>query len=217
MNTNHISLLIIEDHVISAQAYAGIIKGISNTLFKISFAYNCDDALVQFNSNVWDLVLLDLRIPASTDLRFNSGEDLAGYFRIINPDTKVIILTTITDWLVAVNIFREFNPEGFLIKSDIDGKTLMTAVRQVLQGDRFYSNTVQNYISDDRYKKLGLDNLDRQILYWFSMGLKIGEISNHVPLSKRAIEVRKRKLIDILVADDQSSNLIMAAKRMRII
>ncbi|MEO9257820.1 MAG: response regulator [Crocinitomicaceae bacterium] len=215
--SNRINLLIIEDHTISAEAYRNIIKRISKLNFNISHARNCDEALEEINNKQWDLVLLDLRIPVSKGLKFLGGEDLANYIRKISPNTRIIVLTSIMDRIVADNIFKEFRPEGFLIKSDIVAETLVSAVINVINGNHFYSETVENFLYNEISITFSIDDFDRQILYWLSMGVKTKDICNHIPLSHRAIEVRKSKLIEVLVENKNSSNLIIAAKDLGII
>lgn len=213
-----INLLIVEDHALIVEGYANILKGMSDFVFRISNAPNCDQAVVQLDGTSWDLVLLDLRIPASSDLRFTSGEDLAKHIRTKRPSTKIIVVTAIVDYVVVANIVNEFKPEGFLIKSDIGTNSVSVAINAVLEGQVFYSKTVQNYIDKKAFHTMEIDDVDRQILYWMSMGLKIKDISGRVALSERAVEVRKRKLTDLLVNDsDEASNLIIAAKNKGII
>ena len=120
MNKNGIKLLIVEDHNIIARAYENILNDIPNVSFNISFAKNCDEAIEKIQRIKTQVVLLDLQLPISKNERFVSGEDIGLLIRKEHPDTKILVLTSITDQVRIINIINEINPEGFMIKSDIE-------------------------------------------------------------------------------------------------
>src|SRR5690606_20996547 len=132
-------------------------------------------------------------------------------------DAKIIVITNVSSVLRINSIIKEINPEGFLIKTDIEAKDLKNAIELVLQGKNYYSKTIQEYKSTT-FSSISIDDLDRQILYHLSMGEKTKDICNYVPLSHRAIEVRKNKLTSSLIdKNDNSSNLVKEAKKLGII
>ena len=211
-----ISVLIIEDCSIIADAYKYILDGIANTKFKIRFAINCDQALQHILDKNNQLVLLDLQLPVSKNERYISGDDLGLLIKQTSIKTKVVVLTSISNPLRIINIINAINPEGFILKSDIDSKQLKSAIKNILQGNTFYSKTIKKYADIKNFKRVAIDDLDRQILYHLSMGEKTKDLSKHIPLSTRAIEVRKTKLKRLLVTKG-SSNLIKEAKKLGIV
>lgn len=212
MIKNEISLLIIEDDSISANAYANILNTLSNVVFTISFAKDCDEAVQQIKRKNFDLVLLDLQLPVSTNERYVCGEDLGLLIRKTNSKSKIVVLTNITDALRIRNIINELNPEGFIIKTDIESDSLKNAIKEVLQEKRHYSKTIKRFSDNKKINETKIDNFDRQILYHLSMGEKIIDIPKHVALSKRTIEERLKKL-KLIFNVKSNSNLVKAVKK----
>lgn len=62
---------------------------------------------------------------------------------------------------------------------------------------------------------MAIDDIDRQILYHLSMGEKTKDLCKLIPLSHRAIETRKARLIALFnVNNNPDFNLIKAAKQL---
>ncbi|GAA4886455.1 hypothetical protein GCM10023311_06940 [Flaviramulus aquimarinus] len=218
MNTNGIKLLIIEDHKIIAQAYERILNEIPNINFNIEFAENCDEAVTKIQRLKAQIVLLDLQLPISENERFICGEDLGFLIRKKSPITKILILTSITNQARVLSIINEIKPEGFMIKSDIESTDLKTAIKQILNDQKYYSKTIKNYTKNTSINGITIDDFDRQILYHLSMGEKTKNLTKHIALSTRAIEVRKTKLKMLLDTDnDANFNLVKGAKKMGLI
>lgn len=215
MSIKRLNVLIIEDHKIIARAYKNILNEIEDYQFCINFAENCDEAIFQISNNENDIVILDLQLPTSKDDKFLSGEDVGLFLRKKTPKTKIIILTSITNQIRVLNIVKEINPEGYMIKSDIDVKDLKDSIHSVLQGKHFYSKTIKKITEVITYKGVTIDDFDRQILYHLSMGEKTKDLYKYIPLSTRAIEVRKTKLKTLLdVNKDDNFNLVKEAKKL---
>lgn len=153
-------------------------------------------------------------MPASKNEKFISGEDIGLWLRKYHPNTKIIILTFVSDYFRISNIFKTINPEGFIIKSDIKPIDLVNAAQTILDNKTYYSKTVNNNTVNGHY----IDDLDRKILYHLSMGEKTKDLPNLVHISLRTIEDRKAKLKDIFgIITNVNSNLIKEAKRHHII
>ncbi|WP_166966061.1 response regulator [Yeosuana marina] len=213
-----INLLIVEDCSIIADAYKIILESMTKTSFIISFATNCDEAITHIHNKTFQLVLLDLQLPVSKSNRYLNGEDLGLLIRKASPNTKIIILTNVSDSLRITNIVNNLNPEGFAMKSEIDTKDLKHVVDLVLKSKNFKSKTIEFYANKLNFKGIKIDNFDRQILYHLSMGEKTKDISKFVPFSHRTIEVRKSKLKSLLIPESNTNtNLIKEAKKFGII
>lgn len=218
MNQNDIKLLIIEDHKIIANAYKSILDTIPNINFNINMALNCDEAFELIHGRKNHIVLLDLQLPISENERFICGEDLGLLIRKENPGTKVLVLTSITDQSRILSIIEELNPEGFLVKADIDSNDLKEAVMRVLNGEKYFSKTIESLSQKTTVNGITIDDFDRQILYHLSMGEKTKDLTKYIPLSTRAIEVRKTKLKTLFLSssdeNDENFNLVKGAKKL---
>ena len=222
MKNKHYSALIIDDHPLISEAYKSafhkVTKDNSSISFKIDVAHDCDTALnfikeYANNSQVIDVVFLDISLPPSSDGKILSGEDLGLRINQLIPDSKIIVSTTFNDNYRVHSIFKNINPDGFLIKNDITPKELVTAINALISGAPYYSKTVMKMLRNQVSNDMLLDDIDRKILYELSIGTKMKELPHIVLLSINAIEKRKRHLkhvFDVKSIDDRA--LIHSAK-----
>ena len=214
-------VLIIDDHPLICDAYRSALQQVmrehKNINLKIESAENCDSAREKITNtwteDGWDLVFLDIRLPASKDRRVLSGEDLGELIRENHPLAKIIIATTFNDNYRIQNIFNSLNPEGFLIKNDLDPKELVNAIVKIMQGGVHYSQTVSNLMRKKMHTNINIDKIDRQILYELSLGTKMKDLPNIVPLSIAGIEKRKRILKEIFDVEDQGDKALILKAR----
>lgn len=197
-----ITVLIIDDHPIIASAYESALESFvtQNTTynFKITSIYNLDEAQLLIENSTFidslDLVFLDMRLPASSDGKLVSGEDLGKLIKIKNSEVRIIVSTTFNDNYRLHNILQSLDPEGFLVKNDINPKELLRAIENVLSGSPYYSKTVLNLLRKQVGSDIYLDELDRKMLYELSIGAKLKDLSSLLPLSVAGIEKRRRNL-----------------------
>ena len=221
--TGNYKVLIIDDHPIICDSYkdafAEINKEFKDLHIQVEVASDCDAAREKIR-NDWvekgyDLVFLDIRLPASRDRKLVSGEDLGELIREVQPQAKIIVATTFNDSFRIQNIFKSLNPEGFLIKNDLDKKEFITAITHVMQGKPYYSSTVAGLFRKQMSQPMNVDKIDRLMLYELSMGTRMKEMPKVVPLSMAGIEKRKRILKQKFDVEDQGDKaLILKAREM---
>ena len=151
MEPKKYNVLLIDDHPLISEAYKSAFNHISKNdeaySFSIDMAHNCDTAMEKINEytksdEYLEVVFLDISLPPSQDGQILSGEDLGLKLNELLPDTKIIISTTFNDNYRIHSIFRNINPDGFLIKNDITSQELVTAILNVLTDPPYYSKTV---------------------------------------------------------------------------
>ena len=106
-------VLIIDDHPLICDAYKGALNQVmrenEHINLHIESASDCDSARDMINNtwtqSGWDLVFLDIRLPASRDKKILSGEDLGEMIRKNHPAAKIIVATTFNDNYRIQNIF----------------------------------------------------------------------------------------------------------------
>lgn len=214
-------VLIIDDHPLICDSYRKalqqVMKENQDIQIQIESAENCDSAkekiMNSWTNDSWDLVFLDIRLPASKDRRLLSGEDLGEMIRENHPLAKIIVATTFNDNYRIQNIFKSLNPEGFLIKNDLDPKELVSAIIKIMQGGVHYSQTVSNLMRIKMHRNINIDKKDRQILFELSLGTKMKDLPNIVPLSIAGIEKRKRILKEIFDVEDQGDKALILKAR----
>ncbi|WP_299525238.1 response regulator [Winogradskyella sp.] len=216
-----LNTLIIEDEPLMVDPIKAALKqiGENNGLldFKIKVVANCDAAANEINraihSEPLDLVLLDINLLPSSDGKYISGEDLGVEIRKFFPNTKIIALTSHNNNYRLNNILRNLNPEGFLIKSDVDFEKLINALKSVIDDCPYYSKLILQLMRRHITNDFTLDRIDRQLLYQLSKGAKMRHLSDVLPLSKSAIEIRKRNLKEVFgVGEGDDRSLILKAE-----
>lgn len=214
-----LSVLIIEDHPLTAEGYTLAFEKVSQRQellnFKITQVHNCEDANKEIVNSIKqggiDIVFLDISLPASSDGKIRSGEDLGLIIKKLIPQTKIAVATTHYDNFFIQNILENLNPEAFLVKNDLSSDNLIEAIEKLLSNPPYYSDTVLNSLRKQFSSGLKLNATDRQLLYQLSIGTKMKDLPNLLPLSMAGIEKRKRKLKDIFnVKEDKE--LILKAK-----
>ncbi|MFD0864060.1 response regulator [Sungkyunkwania multivorans] len=207
-----LSVLIIDDHPMIIEGYQNSLLALKSEGFSFSYetANDCDEAIRKIDeaagSDTFDVMLVDINLPASSDGDITSGEDIVVYARPLFPNTKFIILTMYNENHRLHNILRSCDPDGLLIKSDLTSNELAKAFKEVLNDPPYYSHTVDKYLRKAMRNNFALDDVNRKIIYYLSQGIKTKNLTTHVGLSLSAIEKRKsqiKALFGIESGDDE--------------
>ncbi|WP_298900874.1 response regulator [uncultured Psychroserpens sp.] len=222
MENRKYSVLIIDDHPLITEAYKTAFNYYSKAHDEVSFSIrcvqDCDTSMEVINDiftkkKVLDIVFLDIKLPPSKDGKIISGEDLGLRINKLLPNTKIIVSTTFNDNYRVHSIFKSLNPDGFLIKNDITPKELVETIDTIINDPPYYSKTVIRLLRKQVANDFLLDNIDRKILYELSIGTRMKDLPNILPLSIAGIEKRKRHLkhlFNIKSVDDRE--LLLVAK-----
>ncbi|WP_417290434.1 DNA-binding response regulator [Corallibacter sp.] len=218
--SENIRILMTDDHPLITEGYQNILlatkKEHQNLI--IDVASNCDESLKYMNQaealkRPYNVFFMDISLPASSDGKFNSGEDLAVYARKLFPEAKIVILTMFNEPYRIHHIIKNIAPEGFLIKSDLTSSELASAFQAVLNNPPFYSGSVNSFIRKAISDDIVLDEINRKILYLLSQGIKTKNLKEHIDLSMSAIEKRKKHLKTLFnVEDGNDENLLTEAR-----
>ena len=220
---NFQKILLVDDHPLIVEAYRSALLQLQQQSgsyeFSIDEACDLDTAYGSIKRNAmllnssdeqssvpYQLLIIDLKLPVSHDKKLLCGEDLALKAREYLPKAKIIIATSYDDNFRLNNILKKINPEGLILKSDIDIRDLTFAISSVLNNIPYYSRTVLKLIQKRLSQSFHIDDLDVRILYELSLGTKTKDLPTSIPLSCTGIEKRKRHLkeiFDVLHADDR--------------
>lgn len=214
-----LKILMVDDHPM-------IIEGYQNTLLAtkkaeqeltIDVAHDCERAneliKISANSEHYDVLFFDISLPASNDGLITSGEDLAKIARSYLPNAKVIILTMFNESFRILNIIREINPEGLLIKSDLTSSELAEAFQHILMDPPYYSSTVSTFLKTTVSSDMYLDEVNRKILHLLSQGIKTKSLRDYINLSMSAIEKRKKHLKELFLVEDGKDETLLNEAR----
>lgn len=210
-------ILIIDDHPIIAEGYKNALLSIEDEKlsFDIATSQTCEsayEALKAASESIpFDVILLDLQLPASEKLKITGGKDLGLIAKELMPKAKIIVQTMCNDNFTMHDILKNLNPDGFLIKSDITSEILHEAIEHVLSDSPYYSDAINKFIRVQLTNDLNLDDVDRKILYLLSKGIRTKNLPSFIPLSLAAIEKRKRNLKNLFGVERANSSLIEIA------
>ena len=216
----HLRILMVDDHpmIIAGYQMTLIATKKAHQHLEIDIAHDCDMAnqLIRKAANSeqpYDVLFFDISLPASKDGLITSGEDLAKIARTYLPDSKVIILTMFNESFRILNIIKEINPEGLLIKSDLTSSELAEAFQHILSSPPYYSSTVNNFLNTTITSDVYLDDINRKILHLLSQGVKTKTLKQHIDLSMSAIEKRKKHLKLIFDVEDGKDETLLKFAR----
>jgi DNA-binding NarL/FixJ family response regulator len=215
-----LKILMIDDHPMIIEGYQNSLLSLQNDELElvIDSAVNCDESIKVLKKALksklpYELVFLDISLPASKDGEYESGIDLAKWIITNSPETKIILLTMFDESYRIHSIVKNINPAGFLIKSDVTASELSIAFYRVLNNPPYYSVSVQTTIDKTIFHKIDVDEVNHQILHLLSKGVKTKDINKYIDFSLSAIEKRKKHLKEIFgVKEGSDTNLLTEAR-----
>ena len=160
-----------------------------------------------------DLIILELKFFLNNGKKNISGEDIANLVRKKLPNTKIILSIRSDDNFRIHTLFKTINPEGFILKRDLTSAEFKRAIFSIIDNDLYYSKSILKLLRKEISSNLLIDGIDRKILYELSIGARMKDMPNYIPLSAASIEKRKRHLKKIFnVKDKGDRELILTAK-----
>ncbi|HCY81940.1 MAG TPA: hypothetical protein DHV22_10255 [Xanthomarina gelatinilytica] len=215
------NILIVDDHPVVLEGYTNFIKWHfkEHPVFSFNIASATSiDKTVELISNIvpqntFDIVLLDISLPDGNTTKMHSGEDLGLFLKSKLPNVKIIAITALNDTVMLLNIIKKLSPHGLLIKSDTDGEVLTTAIKSIIKGCDYYSQTIVELFKKRVSQNIVLDDLDIQLLVELANGAKMKELEQLLPLTKSGIDKRRRLLKEKLNLQSNSDrDLVLKAK-----
>jgi len=190
-----LNLLMIDDHAAIIEGYKAILS-LSKKKYdlKITTAFDCESAykmITKHHEIAFDVVFVDITMPPYAEKKLHSGVDLVALIRAYMPQTKIIVLTSHTEKIVIDQIIEKANPEGIMLKSDVNSEDFLNAFELILKGEKYYSVTVLKYLEKAPAEVKKLDSYNQQIIILLSKGVKTKTIQEQLCLSKSAVDKRK--------------------------
>ncbi|MBO6881089.1 hypothetical protein [Winogradskyella sp.] len=166
--------------------------------FNLKIANSCNTALRIMESNTpLDFALLNINIPPCENKKLLFIEDISLKLRFAFPRVKIIVFSSYKNNTYLHSLFKTLNPECLLVKSDINYGELLNAIETVITEPPYYSKTVLRYMRRRIANNMVVDNIDKAILHYLSIGTKMKDLPKFIHLSKSAIESRKRRLKEV--------------------
>ena len=168
------------------------------------------------NSFLYDILLLDIQLAQATESPAKTGEDIGIIARKVIPKTKIVFMSSFSDNYRINSILKTVDPEGYMVKTEIDQKSLQAMVLTVMNNPPYYTQkalaAIRKKMAND---DIVLDEKDKKILHYLSIGTKTKDMVNHVSLSLPSIENRKRHLKAVFGVEKQNDQALITESRNR--
>ncbi|MDX1363593.1 helix-turn-helix domain-containing protein [Arenibacter latericius] len=214
-------ILAIDDHEMITTGYKYILEAAEFEDFNIkvetanTFEIGKQKIEDSSRSFKYDLLLLDIQLTETHLEEPYSGEDLGILARKLVPETKVVFMSSFSDNYRINSILKNVNPEGYMVKSEVDQKSLIAMVNGVVTNPPYYSQkalvAIRKKISNDTT----LDDNDKKILYHVSIGTRTKDMVDHINLSLAGIENRKRQLKTLFGVEKQNDLALITEAKIR--
>lgn len=216
-----IRILAVDDHEMTTLGYKYILEEEEFDGFTVkvdtakSFLEAKDKIESSKKSFLYDILLLDIQLSQATETIPKTGEDLGILARKVSPKSKIVYMSSYSDNYRINSILKSVDPEGYMVKTEIDQHSLREMVDVVLSNPPYYTHkalsAIRKKMANDDH---GIDDMDRKILHLISLGTKTKDIVDHLPLSLPSIENRKRQLKTLFGIEKQNDQaLINEAKK----
>ncbi|MEM9680580.1 MAG: response regulator [Bacteroidota bacterium] len=143
----NLKVLIVDDHPLIVDGYKSAVEH-GFDIAEIDVAHNCKEAInkIVACNGKYDVVMLDISLPAYHKLKMNSGEDLGLWIRSKYPEIRFFVLTLHDDQLRIDNIHHLLGPEAFLIKSEATTTGIVSALNAVRNNKIAYGPMVSEIL-----------------------------------------------------------------------
>ena len=140
MSDRRISVLLIEDNPGDVRMIRELLSEAKGVTFAVECADRLSTGLERLEKGEIDVVLLDLGLPDSQGLdTFTQARDRA-------PDFPIVVLTGLDDEATGTAAVRA-GAQDYLIKGEVDGKSLARALRYAIERERMSSRIYRGFLA----------------------------------------------------------------------
>ena len=208
-------LLIVEDHELTRFGLKTAFEDV-DYVDQIYEASTAEEGIDIFKNNEIDIVIMDLGLPNM------NGIDATQEIKAINPDAKVIILTSHNEDKEVLNCLKA-GANAYCSK-EINLQRLAQVVQSVSEGAAWFDPSIANIVlqattsanvNDDietNYKNYDLTSREAQILKLMTEGYSNMEIAQHLVISVNTTKAHVANILQKLEVDDRLQAALKALK-----
>lgn len=186
-------ILIADDHSIVRHGLKQLLRDLPG-ITHIGEAKDAHEVLLQARAQPWDLILLDLTLPDK------NGVEVLKELKSDFPKTPVLVLSMLPEDQYAVSVLKA-GAAGYLTK-ETASEELLTAVRKVLQGGRYISVKLAEYVAFDlgigveRPLHQTLSEREYQVLYLIASGKTNLQIADQLSISVKTVSTYRARVLE---------------------
>lgn len=187
-------VLIVDDHPMMREGLAQLLDH-EPDLCAAAQAESASQALEAVNAFPLDLVLVDLSLPD------RNGLELIKDIRTLKPDLPILVVSMHDETLYAERVLRA-GARGYIMKQE-GGKKLMLAIRRVLEGRIYVSESVSSKILENfsgrRTEQVHspverLSDREFEVFQFIGQGQGTRQIAQRLHLSIKTVEVHRSNI-----------------------
>ncbi|MFZ5895096.1 MAG: response regulator transcription factor [Myxococcota bacterium] len=204
-------LLLVDDHPLIREGLRTLLERESD-LRVCAEAGSIAEAMQALSTHAPDILLVDISLGGE------NGLDLISRVRSLPSDVPILVLSMHPEALYAERVLC-LGANGYLNKQTPLG-TVLTAIRQVLAGGMFVSQSVTDAIlrslaSSSRGKvSLGFERLSNRELEVFRLvgsGLSSSQIADNLHISPKTVETHRARIKEKLGIESSAELVVKAA------
>jgi len=200
MKTDKIKVLLTDDHQLIRDGVESMLKG-TDDIEVIGSVTSGEESINAARRNRPDVILMDIMMGGMT------GIEATRWIKEFDPTIKIVIVTMeVSKDYVSAAI--KSGVDGYLPK-DVDRETLLTAIRAVYSGGRFFNDAIMKLVFEDFYsheklktqdKKLPNDLTKREyeVLGLVASGKTNKEVAESLFISVKTVETHKTHILEKL-------------------
>ncbi len=208
------NLLIVEDHELTRFGLKTTFEDV-DYIEKIFEASSAEEGIEIFKNNEIDLVIMDLGLPNM------NGIEATQKIHAINPETKIVILTSHNDEKEVLNSLKA-GANAYCSK-EINLTRLVQVVQSVSEGAAWFDPSIAHIVlqatsntqteeKDTNYKNYDLTAREAQILKLMTEGYSNMEIAQHLVISVNTTKAHVASILQKLEVDDRLQAALKALK-----
>ena len=213
-------IILVEDHELTRKGIMYALKPYSD--IKVIGEFEDGKQAVEFvksatNENMPNVVLMDIAMPIL------NGIDAAKRIKNLNPDIKIIMLTSIDE---KESVLRAFNSgaNAYAMKN-ISIEKIVNIINMVLNGEVWIAPNIADYILDilsktntgsideeiiETSNNFNLTNREKEILGLIAKGMSNKDIANKLIISLYTVKNHVKNIIQKLADEDRNQAAILA-------
>ncbi|WP_298486417.1 histidine kinase [uncultured Maribacter sp.] len=217
-----IRILAIDDHEMTPLGYKYILEGTEFEDFEVKvdvargFELGKSKIETSGRSSIhYDIILLDIQLFPTHLHDERSGEDLGKLARQVSPDSKVVFMSSFSDSYKINSVFKTVDPDGYMVKSEIDEKSLIAMVETVVANPPYYTAGALAAVRRKMANDIVIDEVDKKILFNLSIGVRTKDIAPLISAAITTVESRKRQLKTLFGIDSGNDLALIEEARKR--
>ncbi len=190
-----IEIFLVDDHVMFREGLKQVLAGEAD--FRVTGeAGSGPEAMEKICAGRYDVIVLDISMPGQ------SGMDILGELRKMQPNTPVLILSMHPEDQYAVRVIKA-GASGYLTKESAASE-LITALRKVASGGKYISESLAERLATALERDSHdmphhqLSNREFQVLLKLASGETLREIAGDLLLSEKTISTYRSRILEKL-------------------